>query len=367
MGRADFSSASPRHFCRLATLAMAAGLGAWHAHCAISQCGREAAPALDAQAEAGSEVTIIEGRRSLMGTDFRVSVAGVEESRARHAIDAALEAAAEVERRLSPYRSHSDVSRINDAAGKAPVEVSQSTIEVLQLAREVSTRAGGAFDVTFAALSPVWRSLRETPPQLPSDEAVERARALVDYRQLQLDASAATARLQRAGMRLDLGAIGKGHGVDEAGKVLDAEGLENFIVGGGGDLLVRGSKLGTPWRLGIQHPRQIGKLLGTLTFTHDQSLVTSGDYERFVEIGGRRYHHIIDPRTGRPVTSTSAVTLTAPSTALADALATAVFVLGPTAGMRLVERTDEVEALIVDENMRITMSSGMRQAVTLRE
>jgi FAD:protein FMN transferase len=301
----------------------------------------------------------------LMGTMFQVSVAGVEEQAARAAISAALDAVAEVEARLSPHRDTSEVSRLNAAAGGDPVPISAETVEVLQLARQISERSEGAFDVTFAALSPVWRSLRATPPTLPSDEAVAAARALVDYRQLVVDARARTASLQRPSMRLDLGGIGKGHGIDRAGAVLEARGIQNYIVGGGGDLLVRGSKQGTPWRLGIQHPRRRGGLIGTLVFTRDQAVVTSGDYERFVEIDGRRYHHILDPRTGHPVSHTVSVTLTAPNATLADALSTAVFVLGPRAGMALVERTDDVEALIIDAEMNITMSPGMRETLTM--
>lgn len=334
----------------------------------LPACDR-GSPREDAQPDGAADAdrepaTVVEGRRMMMGTMFQISVADVEEEQARAAITAAFEAVAEVERRLSPHREESEVSRINAAAGGEPVAISAETVEVLRVARQISERSNGAFDVTFAALSPVWRSLRATPPSVPSDEAIEAARALVDYRQLVVDYADNTASLRRPSMAIDLGAIGKGHGVDRAGAVLAERGIENFLVGGGGDLLVRGTKRGTPWRLGVQHPRRRGGLLGTLTLGHDEAVVTSGDYERFVEIDGRRYHHIIDPRTGRPVRGTISVTLTAPNATLADGLSTAVFVLGPTAGMALVEATEDVEALIIDEEMNITMSPGMRRAFT---
>jgi thiamine biosynthesis lipoprotein len=309
--------------------------------------------------------TIVEAQRELMGTEFRVSVAGMEQSRARAAISAALDEVARVEAALSPYRDDSEVSRINEGAGVEPVQVTLETLELLERAREVSELSGGAFDVTFAALSPVWRSLREDPPRLPDDEAINAARSLVGWQRLVLDRERSTAFLPQRGMRIDLGGIGKGHGVDRASAVLVEHGAENFIVGGGGDLQVRGRKRSGPWLLGIQHPRLRGQLMGDLDPPEGGALVTSGDYERFVEVGGVRYHHIIDPRTGRPVRGTSAVTLLAPNATLADGLSTAVFVMGPEAGMALVERTAGVEAIIVSESLEVAISSGLRGRVRL--
>jgi thiamine biosynthesis lipoprotein len=325
------------------------------------------APEPASTADAGSGATIVEARRQLMGTEFQISVADVEEGAARRAITAAFAEIEAVEARLSTHLDDSVISRINAAAGREPVRVDEEILDLLTVARDVSERSGGAFDVTFAALSPVWQTLRESPPRLPADADVEAARALVSFRDLVLDRAAGTVFLRRPGMRMNLGGIGKGHGVDRAAAVLAARGVENFIVGGGGDLLVRGSKRGTPWRLGIQHPRRRDGLLGTITLRDGQSVVTSGDYERFVDVDGRRYHHILDPRTGRPARGAVAVTLIATDATLADAMATAVFVLGPEAGMRLVEATVGVEALIVDEALRITMSPGMRDVVTLLE
>lgn len=314
-----------------------------------------------------SLVTVVEGRRQLMGTDFTVSVAGLTETRAREAINAALDAVAEVERRLSPHVPTSDVSRINATAGGDPTQISEATFDLLERARRVSVQSDGAFDVTYAALSPVWRGLRERPPQLPTDAAIDTARALVGYQRLVLDRSQMTASLQTRGMAMNLGGIGKGHGVDLAGEALLSRGVQNFIIGGGGDLLVRGSKQGTPWRLGIQHPRRHGHLMGHLSLEMNGAVVTSGDYERFVEIEGTRYHHIIDPRTGRPARGCASVTLSAQDATVADAMATAVFVLGPVDGMALVEQTEGVEALIIDEHLQVTMSPGLRDIVHLRE
>ncbi len=319
------------------------------------------------QVDAGSSATIVEARRRLMGTEFHVSVSTEDPVAARVAITAALDEVARVERVLSPVNAESEVSRLNASAGDEPVPLSAATIALLGRALELSELTGGAFDVTYAALSPIWRSVREDPPQLPTDESIDAARALVGWRDLVLDREGSTAFLRRVGMAINLGGIGKGHGVDRAGEVLVEHGLDDFIVGGGGDLLVRGSKRGTPWRLGIQHPRRHGELLGEVILPRDMSLVTSGDYERFVEIEGVRYHHILDPRTGRPARGCAGVTLAAPNATTADAMATAVFVLGPADGMRLVEATEGVEVLIVDAEMQLTMSAGMRPLVRLRD
>jgi thiamine biosynthesis lipoprotein len=329
----------------------------------VPACRPRSAPTADA----GTRESVIKGSRQLMGTVFEVSVTGVDEARGREAVEAALDEVERIEHVLSPVIEDSDVSRINAAAGVAPVRVSGETLLVLDRARDVSERSGGAFDVTFAALSPVWRSLREDPPRLPADDDVEAARALVGWQRLVLDRGRSTAFLERAGMRIDLGGIGQGYGADRAGAVLIARGVESFIVDGSGDLLVRGRKRDGPWRLAIQHPRKRGELLGEVALPGDGALVTSGDYERFVDLGGVRYHHIFDPRTGRPSRGCVAVTLVAPDATLADAMGTAVFVLGPVEGMRLVERTAGVEALIVDEQLRITMSDGMRPLVRLYE
>lgn len=330
----------------------------------VAACPRRE-PAPPAAGDAGRS-TVVDARRELMGTEFQVSVADVPEDRARPAIEAALAEVARVERLLSPHLEGSDVARINAAAGGEPVTVSSETLALIQQSREVSELSGGAFDITFAGLSPVWRSIRESPPRLPNDEAIRVALGLVGYRRIEVDAARRTVRLPTAGMAIGLGGIGKGYGVDRAAAALDERGIENYIVGGGGDLLVRGSKRGAHWRLGIQHPRRRGELIGEVVLDRPGALVTSGDYERFVEVDGVRYCHILDPRTGRPARGTASVTLRADTGTRADALATAVFVLGPVEGMRLVEHLDGVEAVIIDDQMRITVSSGFGDQVRLR-
>jgi FAD:protein FMN transferase len=333
---------------------------------------RSPAPAGDAGAATGERdgprgATVVTGSRQLMGTDFEISTAGGPEAQAREAIDAALDAIDGISHRLNSHDEASDVARINAAAGVEPVRVSDETLSLLELCRHYSEVSGGTFDVTFAALIPVWRVLREQPPRLPTDQEIEAARALVDYRRLVLDRAAMTAFLPERGMAIGLGGIGEGYGVDQGAKVLLDHGVHDFIMGGGGDMMVRGTKNGLPWTLGIQHPRRPGELLGEITVDHDLAVATSGDYERFVEIGGVRYHHILDPRTGRPSRGCISATLVGPDATLVDALATAVFVLGPTEGMRLVERTPGVEALLVDDQLRITMSPSLRPRVRLIE
>ena len=321
--------------------------------------------AADSGAETGGEV--VEADRQLLGTDFRISIADVPEERAHAGIEAAFAEVSRVERLLSSHVPTSDVSRINDAAGREPVVVSSETIALIEEAREVSDLSDGALDVSFAPLMSVWASVREDPPRIPTEEAIREALALVGYRRIVVDRDRHTVQLPVAGMRIGLGAIGKGYAVDKASEVLRQQGIASFIVGGGGDLYVQGSKRGVPWRLGIQHPRNRSALIGEISFRQPGAIVTSGDYERFVEVDGVRYHHIFDPRTGRSARGCSSVTLLAETATRADALATAVFVLGPEAGMRLVDRLPGVEAVIVDEALHVTMSPRLRGRVRLIE
>jgi thiamine biosynthesis lipoprotein len=251
------------------------------AACPSRDLGREPGPGADA---AGALAEVVELRRELMGTEFRISVTGVPRDRAMPAIEAALAEVARIERLMSAHIEASDVSRINAAAGGEPVEVSAETLEVLEAARAASELSEGAFDVTFAGLLPVWRGLGESPPRLPSDEAVRAALALVGFRRLVVDRGRRLVRLEAQGMAIGLGGIAKGYGVDRAASVLESRGIHDFVVGGGGDLLVRGSKRGVPWRLGIQHPRRRGEILGEVVLREPGALVTSGDYERFVEV-----------------------------------------------------------------------------------
>lgn len=263
---------------------------------------------------------------TLMGTPWMITIA---DDRPQMALTAAVNAAfAEVERvegLMSEWRPSSAISAINAAAGKTPVAVPAEVIDLVRRALDIAKRTDGAFDPTWAALRGVW-DFKANPPVLPLRSDLDAAIALIDYRAV--DIGDGTIFLRKTGMALGLGAIAKGYGIDRAVVMLREHGLARFIVDGGGDLYAAGEKApGEPWMIGVRHPRG-GPVLGELT-VRDAAVVTSGDYERFFELGGQRYHHIIDVRTGLPARKSVSVSIIAPDATTADAWATGVFVAGP--------------------------------------
>jgi thiamine biosynthesis lipoprotein len=242
-------------------------------------------------------------------------------------------------------------------AGKKPVAVSPSILKTLQAAKNIGDLSDGAFDVTFLAVGKLW-SLKPEHPIIPDDDAIQKALGLVNYRDLVLDEEAGTAFLPKEGMLLDLGGIAKGTAVDLAIRSLKGSGIENALVNAAGDIYALGNRPdGTPWKVGIQDPRKKPGLLGELRVSN-RSVSTSGDYERMVIIDGKRYHHIINPRTGKPSEGVISVTIVAPSAEEADGLATAVFLLGVEKGLALAERIPNVEALVIDSDGKRHPSSG---------
>lgn len=303
-------------------------------------------------------------RAELMGTPFGLTLAGdVPLAQARAAADAAFTEIARVEARMSEWRPDSEIGRINAAAG-APVAVSDETRALLKRALGLAEASGGAFDPSWAALRGIWRfASGDTRPKLPLKADLEAALARVDFRAVRIEGRAV--RLAKPGMALGLGGIAKGYAIDRAAAVLRARGVERFIVDGGGDLYVAGRKPdGRPWTIGVRHPRGPG-LLAELPVT-DAAVVSSGDYERFFELGGRRYHHIIDLRSGMPADRSVAVTVRAPEATLADALATAIFVLGPEAGLALAGRYPGVEAAVLAPDGAVYATPGLKARLPAR-
>jgi thiamine biosynthesis lipoprotein len=279
------------------------------------------------------------------------------------AFDAAFAEIDRLERLMTVWRPDSDVSRLNAAAGKGSVKVSPEVIEALLAARRISEWTDGKFDVTFGALSGLWKFDHDRDDRIPDPAEVRRRLPLVDYRDLIVDPGAGTALLRRAGMRAHLGGIGKGCAVRRVVDLLRARGHRDFMVKAGGDLYVAGRRGDRAWRVGIQDPR--GPSYFAATEVTDATFSTSGDYERSFVQGGVRYHHILDPDTGRPASLCRSVTVMARDAIVADGLSTGVFLLGPERGMALVERLPDVEAVIVDAKSRVTISSGLKDRVRI--
>lgn len=309
---------------------------------------------------------VIHRSHRAMGTMITISAWTANHTDALRAFEAAFHEFDKLEELMTVWRETSDVSRINQAAGREPVRVAPETFEVLQRGIQGGEMTGGKFDITFGALAGVWKfDQQDQDNTIPSMAERRRRAALVDYRQLKLDQAAGTAFLRRAGMRVHLGGIGKGFAVDRATALLRQRGLTDFMVQAGGDLYVAGRHGDRPWRVGIRDPRGGPETFFASVNLTDATFSTSGDYERYFMHDGRRYHHILDPNTAEPARLCRSVTVMAPDATTADILSKGVFILGPRAGLALAERTPGVGVVIVDAKNQVHISSRLRDAVTI--
>ena len=314
----------------------------------------------DSSRSAPSGPQLVTRTERSMGAEARLSAWTSDEKAARAAFDDAFRELERLESLMSTWRAGSDLVRLNEAAGRQPVKVSQEVFDALRAAREFGDTTSGAFDVTFAALADIWKFDHDQDNMVPSAADIRQRLPLVGYKGLVLDASARTAYLTRAGMRAHLGGIGKGIAVDRVASILRARGLTSVMIQFGGDMYVAGMPGTRPWRVGIQDPRGEGnRSFATMELT-DSAVSTSGDYERFFLKDGVRYHHIIDTRTGQPARGSRSVTIVADTSTTADALSTGVFVLGPVEGMALIERLPKVEGVIVSDRNEVLVSSGLK-------
>lgn len=295
-----------------------------------------------------------------MGTVVTQEVFG---PRAERAARAALREIRRLEGLLSRFRPGSDISRLNRSAGRGPVKVCDETLEVLALALRVSEMSGGAFDVTSGPLVAAWAVTSERPAA-PGAETLASLGALVGYRSLSIDAGARSACLERPGQVVDLGGIGKGFAADAAAKVYREQGVTSAVIDLGGNVMAIGTRPdGSPWNVGIQDPAAPrGECLAVIR-TAGRSVVTSGSYERFFEERGARYHHLVNPATGYPAESgLLSATVTCQSSALADGLSTAAFVLGLEGGLDLSTRAG-VDAVFVTTDRKVVATSGLKSSL----
>ncbi|GAO03458.1 FAD:protein FMN transferase [Anaeromyxobacter sp. PSR-1] len=283
-----------------------------------------------------------------MGTLLTVAVVAPPE-RARAGIDAAFAVFDRVDRVMNEWRPDSPLSRLNARAGRGWVTLPADLCEVLRIARRGARETGGLFDPTWAAVSELWR-FDGTEQAPPPDDAVRARCALVGWRGLELRARrggpGCEARLQRAGMKVGLGGLAKGWAVDRAARRLRALGLRDFLLQAGGDLYAAGRRGGAPWHVAIRDPR--GGPLDAMAAldVSDRAFSTSGDYEHAFEAGGRRYHHLIDPRTCRPSPASRAVTVLARTAVEAEILGKAAFLEGGEAGLARVEAAGAAAILV---------------------
>jgi thiamine biosynthesis lipoprotein len=299
-------------------------------------------------ASVGVDAARIQEARPLMGTVVEAIAEGPDERALRSGMQHAFGEMQRLTDMMSHYDPASTVSAINQAAGVRWVTVPPELEEVLAQARRVSERTGGAFDVTVGALRG-W-----TESRVPTPEELARQLRRVDYRKLRL--AGGRAFLEEPGMRIDPGGIAKLYILEAGRSVLEARGAARALVNGGGDVVAHSDR--APWRVGVRDPRERTRLIGAVALVRG-AVASSGDYERFFERDGRRFHHILDPRTGYPAEGVRGVTLVGPTAEAVNGLGPAIMVLGAQAGRKLIVATPGVEGLIVDARGDVWTSSGL--------
>jgi thiamine biosynthesis lipoprotein len=317
-------------------------------------------------------VEVDSGARLVMGTFSRVVVIARNERAADACIKAAFDVQDRIETLMSYHRENSELNQVNRLAAQKPMPVNPMTFEVLKRAVHFSEVSDGAFDVTVGPLVDLWRTAGEKN-EMPSEEALAEARRKVGYRKLILDDKAATVRFAEEGMRIDLGGIAKGYAVDKAVEAMKKQGALGGMVDLGGNircfgLAPRGQQ---KWRIGLQDPNVAADDLDGSRYLlvlelGNESVATSGDYRRFSVVKGEKESHVLDTHSGKGARKLVSDTIIAPDATTADALSTAVNVLGAEAGMALIERLASVEAILIpaDGHNTLVYSSGARAYVS---
>lgn len=299
-----------------------------------------------------------------MDTKVDFSLYGVGSEKGGQVADEVFAEMNRLENIFSRHEEGSDLNRINEAAGKDWVEVEPEVITVLDKALEIADLTDGAFDPTVGPLLNLWGFGRDEL-RLPEQEEIEEILSLVDHRKIEIDRENSRVFLSEPGMELDLGGIAKGYIVDQGQEVALEHDLIASFVNAGGDINIRGTKpSGEGWRIGIQDPDQAAELFAVVTMEKG-SIATSGDYQRYFEEDGRRYHHLLDPSDGYPAEGLSSVTIIADSAMEADVLSTAIFILGAERGRELIEEMPGIEGVIIDEARKVYLSSGIEDKIEI--
>jgi FAD:protein FMN transferase len=292
---------------------------------------------------------------AIMGTRISAEVWHDDAAGAAAALDAVIAEMHRIDGLMSHYKPESQLSRVNRDAARMPVAVDRELAELIGRALEFSGLSGGAFDITYASVGYLYdyRNRRH-----PSDAEIEAALPAVNWRHVVVDRGASTVRFLREGVRIDLGGIAKGYAVDRCIGLLAARGIRNARVSAGGDSRLLGDRRGRPWMVGIRHPDDPQQVVLRLPL-EDTAISTSGDYERYFDEDGTRYHHIIDPATGRSPNGVRSVTVIGPEATLTEGLTKSLFIMGPERGIALIDSRKDADAVIVAGDGKIWYSKGL--------
>jgi FAD:protein FMN transferase len=295
----------------------------------------------------------------LMGNRFELTVISEDEAWAMDCIDAGVAEIRRIERLLTTYSEDSETSLINRHAGLAPVVVSRETFGLIERSVRLSRLTQGAFDVTYGSIDRRLWNFDTTMTSLPDKITAKKMVRLINYRNILLDDDHCTVMLKEKGMRIGFGGIGKGYAAEQAKKVMRTMGADSGIVNASGDLAVWGDQPdGSPWTIGIVDPNAKDRVFSYLNVTN-MAVATSGNYEKYILVDGKRYSHTINPRTGLPVTGVKSVTIICPNAEFADALATPVMIMGIGPGLDMIDQLKNVEAIVIDDHDRLYHSANL--------
>jgi len=307
-----------------------------------------------------TQATLFRRALKLMGNRFEITVAGEDQNSADDHIDAAIEEIRRIERLLTTYDERSETCLINRHAGIAPVAVSPETLQLIERSIRISRLTQGAFDLSYGSVDTRLWNFDTTMTSLPDPRTAKKMVRLIDYRNILLDRGQGTVFLKNAGMRIGFGGIGKGYAADCARRKLRARGVTSGIINASGDLAVWGCQPdGRPWTIGVVHPDASDQPFSYMQLS-DMAVATSGNYEKYILVDGKKYSHTIDPRTGLPVTGIKSVTIITPYAEIADAMATPVMIMGIKAGIDMIDQVKDIECILIDDDNRIYTSANIK-------
>lgn len=296
----------------------------------------------------------------LMGNHFEISAVSDNEIWANERIDAGIQEIQRIEKLLTTFNEESETSLINRYAGMAPVTVSRETFELIERSLRISRVTQGSFDISYGSIDKRLWNFDTNMKTLPDKETAKKMVRLINYRNIILDDENCTVFLKEKGMRIGFGGIGKGYAAERGRLVMKSLGVESGIVNASGDLTTWGLQPnGNPWTIGIANPNASNELFSYINVTN-MAVATSGNYEKFVMINGKKYSHTIDPRTGLPVSGIKSVTIITLNAEIADAMATPVMIMGIKAGMNLINQMKDIEAIVIDDNNTVYSSDNIR-------
>lgn len=296
----------------------------------------------------------------LMGNRFTISVVSDDEEWASKQIESAIAEISRIERLLTTFNDDSQTNQINQNAGIKPVKVDKEVFELIRRSLRISSLTDGAFDITYGSLDKRFWNFDKAMTSLPDAETAKKTVSLIDYRNVILDIENQTVFLKEQGMRIGFGGIGKGYAAEQAKNVLIKNGVKSGIVNAAGDLTTWGNQPnGKPWTIAIADPDTQNNAFSYLNIS-DMAVATSGNYEKYVMIDGKRYSHTIDPKTGFPVSGIKSVTIICPNAEIADAMATPVTVMGVEVGLSLINQMHQIACIIIDDNNNIFTSNNIK-------